>query len=292
MGGCLQNTWRKGELTCMISEKQRGKARVFSAMHKENKMFVLPNAWSAGSAYVFEKQGFKAVATSSAGIAHDLGYPDGEHIPLGDLLWIVEKIASRIDIPLSVDFERGYGETNEEVKENARKLLFSGAVGFNIEDGLSSGELSPLDVQTGKIKALLELKSELEIDFVINARTCIYLFNQASEKNLKIAQDRCNAFVEAGADCVFVPGVRDEATISNLVKNINAPVNIILNAALTSFECLEKIGVRRLSAGCYPARFVYSKIIDMANNLYNCDASELLGHGFSSEKANDYFNKN
>jgi len=117
-------------------QKQRGKARIFSDMHKENKMFVLPNAWGVGSAYVFEKQGFKAVATSSTGVAHDLGYPDGEHISFDDLLQVVERIASRVDIPLSVDFERGYSETNEEVKENARKLLSAGAVGFNIEDGL------------------------------------------------------------------------------------------------------------------------------------------------------------
>ena len=143
----------------MISERQKKKAREFLEMHKDDKMFVLPNAWSAGSAYVFEKQGFKAVATSSAGIAHDLGCSDGECISFSDLLWIVEKIVSRVDIPLSVDIERGYGEVIGEVKENARRLLFAGAVGFNIEDGLPNGELSPIDVQVEKIKALSKLKT-------------------------------------------------------------------------------------------------------------------------------------
>ena len=284
----VQNIWR---LAYMVSDKQREKARAFSDMHKSNKLFVLPNAWNVGSAYVFEKQGFEAVATSSAGIAHDLGYPDGESISFNDLLCIAGKIASRIDIPLSVDFERGYSEINEEVKENARKLIFAGAVGFNLEDGLPNGELSPLGTQIEKIKALSQLKSELEIDFVINARTCTYLLNEANEKNLKIAVERCSAFVEAGADCVFVPGAKDETTISSLVKNINAPVNILLNAALGSFESLGKIGVRRLSAGCYPARFIYGKIIDMACNLYNGDVSELVSHNFSSQKANNYFVK-
>ena len=275
----------------MISDKQKEKARIFSDMHKENKMFILPNAWNAGSAYVFENQGFKAVATTSAGVAHDFGYPDGECISFNDLLWVVEKIAMRVDIPLSVDIERGYSEINEEIKENARKLLFAGAVGFNIEDGLPSGELSPLDTQIEKIKNLSELKSELNIDFVINARTCIYLLNATNDEKLKIALERCNAFVEAGADCVFIPGTRDEMTVSSLVEGIDAPINVMLNAGLNNFENLDKIGVRRLSTGCYPVRYIYSQVIEMADELHNGIVSKVIDHDFSSERANDYFRK-
>ena len=271
--------------------KTKKKARAFSEMHKCNKLFVLPGVWNVGSAYVFEKQGFKAIGTSSAGTAHDLGYPDGQRISFHDLLWLTEKIANRVDIPLSVDIERGYGDTNEEIKENARKLIFAGAVGFNIEDGTPDGKLSPLGTQIEKIKALSQLKNELEIDFVINARTDAYLLNEASEETLASAIARCNAFAEAGADCVFIPGAKDKATISSLVGEVNAPINILLNAALGSFESLDKIGVRRLSLGCYPAKFIYSKIIDMARNLHDGDVSELISHDFSSEKANNYFAK-
>ena len=275
----------------IISEKQKEKARIFSDMHIDNKMFILPNAWNAGSAYVFEKQGFKAVATSSAGIAHDLGYPDGEYISFNELLWVVEKMVKRVDIPLSVDIERGYGETTEEIKENARKLLFAGAVGFNIEDGLPDGELCPLDKQIEKIKALSELKSELSIDFVINARTDVFPLNETSEDNLNIALLRCNAFAEAGADCVFIIGAKDDITISRLVKGISAPINIFLRDCLSSFENLDKIGVRRLSIGCNAVRYIYSKIIEMADELYSGDVSRLLNHNFSSGEANDYFKK-
>jgi len=88
---------------------------------------------------------------------------------------------------------------------------------------------------------------------------------------------------------VFIPGARNEATISNLVKNINAPVNILLNAALQDLDRLNELGVRRLSTGCYPSRYIYGRTIDMANDLYNGDVSESVGHGFSSAKANDYF---
>ena len=295
----------------MLSEKQKEKARIFSNMHKANKMFILPGAWGVGSAYVFEKQGFKAVATSSAGIAHDLGYPDGQNMSYNDLLWVVEKIARRIDIPLSVDIERGFSEINEEVKENVRKLLAAGAVGLNIEDGLPGwsvsykntsymkparpcdpgDEVSSVDIQVQKIKAIAELKSELGIDFVINARTDLHPLDATDEKGLKAAIDRCNAFAEAGADCIFVISARDDITISKLVAEINAPINIFLRADLSSFEKLDKIGVRRLSTGCNAPRFAYSKTIDMADNLYNGNVSELLGHGFSSGDANAYFEK-
>jgi len=275
----------------MISEKQRERAHVFSDMHKRNEMFVLPNAWSVGSAYVFEKQDFKAVATTSAGIAYNLGYPDGEYISFEDLLWIVGKITSRVDIPLSVDIERGYSEINEEIRENARKLLFAGAVGFNIEDGLPNGELSLLDKQVKKIKTLHGLKSELQINFVINARTCTYIHSEANEESLKLAIKRCNAYAEAGADCVFIPGVRDEATVSSLVKGIDAPVNIMLNSALCNYRSLEELGVRRLSTGCQPVRIIYDNLISMADKLYNGDMDELLDHAFTSVKANAYFNK-
>ena len=276
----------------MISEKQKEKARIFSNMHKENRMFMLPGAWNAGSAYVFEKQGFKAVGTSSAGIAYDLAYPDGENVSFDDLLWVVEKIAKRVDIPLSVDIERGYSEINEEIKENARKLLFAGAVGFNIEDGLPNGNVSPLHTQVQKIKALAELKVELNIDFVINARTDICVqSNEADEKSLKAALERCNAFVEAGADCIFVIRAKDDDVISWLVAGINAPVNIFLRSGLSSLENLDKFGVRRLSTGCNVPRFAYSKIINIADSLRNGDVSELLGHDFSSGKANAYFEK-
>lgn len=126
-----------------ISEQQKEKARKFSAMHRQSGMFILPNAWDVGSAYVFEKQGFAAVATSSAGIAYALGCPDSEKVSFDDYLWIVERMSRRLNVPLSVDFERGYGETADEVKDNARKMLLAGAVGFNIEDGQSADRCFP-----------------------------------------------------------------------------------------------------------------------------------------------------
>ena len=229
----------------MITEELKQKARYFNKMHKQPGMFVIPNAWDAGSAVIFEKSGFKCLATSSAGIAYAFGRPDGEDIAFDELLYMVKKMTARISIPLSVDFERGYSENPAEVKENARQLVEAGAVGFNIEDGLADGTLSPLTEQLAKIEALAELKKNLGIDFVINARTCSYWLNIGSElEKYTEACERGNAFARAGADCVFIPGPVDKETTSRLVKNIAAPLNMILNGKYHDFNGLEAIGVR------------------------------------------------
>lgn len=273
-----------------ISEQQKEKARKFSTMHRQPGMFILPNAWDVGSAYVFEKQGFAAVATSSAGIAYAQGCPDSETVSFDDYLWIVERMSRRLNIPLSVDFERGYGETADEVKDNARKMLLAGVVGFNIEDGQPDGSLAPLEFQLAKIKALTELKAELDIDFVINARSCAYWLNIGNEETkLQTACERGNAFAEAGADCVFVPGAVDENTIRRLVVGIKAPLNIILNGKFNDFAQLRKLGVRRLSIGSSLVRYIFDRIIQQSNALSSGKIKELLNTDFSYTKANAYF---
>lgn len=276
----------------MITQRQRQLAQSFIDMHTQENMLVLPNVWDAGSAYVFEKQGFKAVATTSAGVAYAHGYPDGESISLEDLALCVKQITRRIDIPLSVDFERGYGETAEQVKQNARYLLRAGAVGFNIEDGLPDGTLSDMDAQIEKIKALSELKQEEGVPFVINARTCAYWLNVADEQEkLQIAIDRGNGFKQAGADCVFVPGAMDQQTVAEIVRGINAPVNIVLNPKFHDFKQLREVGVRRLSVGSGPARSVLNYLIEIADDLKNDQVTEMLNHNFSYGEANRYFDK-
>lgn len=276
----------------MISEKQRELAKRFQKMHDKGKMFVLPNVWNAGSAVVFEKEGFKAVATTSAGVAYALGYPDGEDVDITDLGLIVEQITRRIDIPLSVDFERGYSENIDEIKKNAMFLLNAGAVGFNIEDGNFDGTLDDLDFMLEKINTLVELEKELDLNFLINARTCTYWLNVADDENkMKIAIERGNAFKKAGADCVFIPGGMDNKTVKMLVDNIDAPINIILNPKYNDFEGLEKLGVARLSVGSGVVRSTFSHLIDIAENLQENNIDMILNHEFSYKKANEYFNQ-
>lgn len=276
----------------MNIEKQKQLAELFQKLHKVENMFVIPNVWNVGSAYVFQKQGFSALATTSAGIAYSLGYPDGQDINIEDLALCVSQITRRIDIPLSVDFERGYSENIEQIKENARKILSCGVVGFNIEDGKANGTLDDINFMVKKVQALSELKKETGINFVINARTCTYWLNVADEETKKkIAIKRGNAYKQAGADCVFIPGVMDEATIKQFIDNINAPLNIILNPKYNDFEGLSKIGVRRLSVGSGPVRSMYNQLIEMADELKNGNVSKIINHKFTYRDANKYFDK-
>lgn len=274
----------------IITNKQRQRAEIFKRMHTEGGMFVLPNVWNAMSAKIFENHGFGAVATSSAGIAFSLGYPDGELMPFENLIEITRQITNKISIPLSVDFEAGYGDSKQRVKENAKRLLQAGAVGFNIEDGMPDGGLLDLDKQLEKIIGLTELKQELDLDFVINARTCAYWLSIGSEEYMfETAAKRCNVFLKAGADCVFVPGFMDDHTIERLVNAIDGPLNIIFTPGCPDFNTLRYLGVKRLSVGSAPVRSVVAHIANIAKELRNDDASTMTKINIGYKSVNDMF---
>lgn len=275
----------------MIKRRQIELATKFNDMHHGKKIFLLPNAWNGGSAKVFEKQGFDAVGTTSAGIAFSMGYTDGEVIVFDDLLRITKEIAKVIDIPLSVDMERGYGETPEEVKENVRKIIMAGAVGINIEDGLpKNNDVYDLDIMVEKIKVISQLKEELNIPFVINVRTDVYLLNVGEkEERLNNVILRCNAFKDAGANCVFIPGGLDEEAIKSLSLNINCPINLYVNSIFNDILKLNELGIKRLSSGSAPVRTVYSKLIDIADGFYKESCEAMLNNNFTYSNANEYF---
>lgn len=275
-----------------ISEELRNRTEKFAALHKEQGMFILPNAWDIGSAVVYQNEGFKAVATSSAGVAYSLGQSDCQQIDFEDLLWVVRKMTGRVNIPVSVDFERGYGDTAEEIRENARRLLLAGASGFNVEDGDPKGAMGPVERQLKVIDVLKELKKELSLNFVINARTDAYWYNVADEgRKLEISLERGKKYTEAGADCVFVAGPVDLPAVKRIVEEIPAPINILLNGKYHDFKELEKAGVRRLSVGSGPSRCIYEELIHMARDLKEGKCEAILNCQFSYGQANEYFKK-
>ena len=275
----------------MIPDEQRILADKFQNLHGGKDMFLLPNIWDAGSACIFEKQGFDALATTSAGIAYSLGYPDGEKISFNDLLFIVKSITRRIKIPLSVDFERGYGETLKEFKEFSRILLENGVSGLNIEDGRPDGTLDGIDIMRDKIEILLELKKELNLNFVINARTCTYWL-KIGDKNerLQTAVERGSIFKKSGADSVFIPGVEDEKTAEQLVKSIDIPLNFLINSGLCDFDTYRKLGAKRITLGSGTVRYIMDQLINIALDIKKGDVSKLIENTFTYIKANQYFN--
>ncbi len=241
---------------------QQEKAAFFRRLHQGPDILLLPNAWDVVSARIFEVAGFPAVGTTSAGVAASLGYPDGEHVSRDEMLEVVSRIASAVSIPVTADVESGYGDA----VETARAVAEAGAVGMNLEDtcGEAGDTLTDLAIQTGVIREL----AALQLPLVINARTDIFLAHIGeAETRLVRTVDRLNAFRDAGADCVFAPGVSDAKTISRLAQDVRAPLNILATQGTPDARELQRLGVARVSVGSGPARAAWGLVRRIAHEL-------------------------
>jgi 2-methylisocitrate lyase-like PEP mutase family enzyme len=245
----------------MGAKTQAEKAAEFLELHRGPKILVLANVWDVVSARLVERAGFPALATSSAAVANSLGYPDGQRISREEMLAAVKRIASKVSVPVSADLESGYGTSLDAVAETARGLVEAGAVGLNFEDSTGDAKDSLFDVteQVEKIKRLRAEGEKLAVHIVINPRTDVYL-DQVGEpaSRFEHAVSRLNAYRQAGADCLFAPGVYDAETIGKLVKAINGPLNILAGPKTPSIPQLEKLGVARVSFGSWPMRATMS----------------------------------
>lgn len=223
----------------------------FRRLHRGKRILVLPNAWDAASARLFEEAGFPAVGTSSAGIAFSLGYPDGEQVPLAEMTAAVARIVRAVRVPVTADLEAGYGDVGRAVRAVAQ----AGAVGINLEDG-------PRDSreQVDRLRHARRAGGRI----FINARTDVYW---SGSKSFEETVDRCRAYVQAGADGVFVPGVRDAKTIRALALTVGAPLNILAGAGVPPVAQLEKLGVARVSVGSGPMRASMGLVRRIAGEL-------------------------
>jgi 2-methylisocitrate lyase-like PEP mutase family enzyme len=252
----------------MDMEKQKVKADAFRAMHRGARILLLPNAWDVASARVFAQSGFGAIATTSAGIAFTLGYPDGQRISREEMLAVVRRIAAGVQVPVTADVEAGYGNRPEDAARTAREVAQAGAVGMNLEDATGNAQRPLLDLtlQVERVKAVVEAARELPM--VLNARTDVYLLQlDAPEKRYDAALLRLAAYREAGADCVFVPGLRDAETIGRLVKDLQSPVNILAGPGFPSVPELQKLGVARVSVGSGAMRATLGLLRRLAEEL-------------------------
>jgi 2-methylisocitrate lyase-like PEP mutase family enzyme len=239
-------------------------------LHEGPKILVLPNAWDVASAKVIAAAGAKAIASSSAGVATALGYADGQHIPRSEMLDMVRRIARGVSLPVTADLESGYGDTPDAAAQTARAALEAGAVGMNLEDSKGSveGELMPIDLQAARIRAARAAAESAGIHLVINGRTDAFAARAlATDARVEEAIRRGNAYLEAGADCAFVPFVTKPEIIARLVREIRGPVNILGVPASPPIPELEKMGVRRVSAGSGPARAAYATAGRVAREL-------------------------
>ncbi len=252
----------------MTVHSQKDRALQFRQMHTNPPLLVLPNAWDAASARIFEQAGFRAIATTSSGVAASLGYPDGEKISLHMLVETVENITRVIRCPLTVDIEAGYGGTIAEVLQTVQAVLAAGAVGINIEDSNKRRAETLLDTsyQVELIKAIRELGRSMDIPLVINARTDVFLLAIGDPSNrFKEAVLRMNIYRQAGADCLFPIGISDAHTITELIHTVNSPLNILAGSATPSLTELAQLRVARVSFGSGPMRAVLAHLQHIAH---------------------------
>lgn len=235
----------------MDLETQLGRARTLRRLHDGPQPLLLPNAWDAGSARLFEQRGFAAVATTSGGMAWALGYQDGEQVPLDEVLAMVARMSRACGVPLTVDFEGGYGATPAAVGASVRAVIEAGAVGVNIEDGTPGhGPLRPLDEASARIAAARGAAMASGVPLVINARVDLWLHEgpaAGSSARMEEGLRRARAYLEAGADCVYPIGLSDRAELASLVRVLGAPVNVMAGPDMPSLAELAQIGVARVS---------------------------------------------
>jgi 2-methylisocitrate lyase-like PEP mutase family enzyme len=258
----------------MVSNIQKEKAEMFLKYHHDKDILVLLNSWDPGSSKLIEACGYKAIATTSMGIAASLGYPDCEVITLPEMIEAIKGIVKAVKVPVTVDIEAGYGNNINEIIESVKKIIATGIAGINIEDSMDlSPELIDEMEFCERISAIRALSDSLGFHLVINARTdSFYTSSGSTQEKLSESIKRGNKYHEAGADCIFVQPVWEKETIATLVKEIHAPVNILSNPTIgngltPSIRELQDLGVARVSLGSSLMKATLALIKKVADEL-------------------------
>lgn len=234
---------------------QHEKAAAFREMHLEPPILVLPNAWDVASAKAFAGvKGCRALATSSAAVARSLGWEDGERAPVDEMIESARRIAAAVEIPVSADLERGYGDP----VGTAKRAWEAGVVGLNVEDS-NRERLFSIDEQVAVIRAMRAAVPKL----VINARVDVFL--GIGRGDVPEAAERANAYLGAGADCVY-PILAPVDSLPALLHRIHGPLNVIAEKGTPSPAELEELGVARITWGSGLATLAYARAVKAATD--------------------------
>ena len=248
---------------------QSEKATHFHRLHDRNTPLVLFNSWDVASSRAVEKGGASAIATGSHSVAAAHGFDDGEKISLDKVLWIAERICTSTDLPVSIDFEGAYAPDPKGVAENVTRLIQTGAVGMNFEDGrVSSDGLYAIEDQAARIRQARKAADLLQIPFFINARTDLFLNAENAEhgRYLDEAVERANAYIDAGADGIFVPGLIDEPLVRKIVHAVDAPINVMLRG-MEQLKTALDWPVSRISFGPFPHAWTMDWLAGVAGGV-------------------------
>ncbi|WIE78131.1 isocitrate lyase/phosphoenolpyruvate mutase family protein [Curtobacterium sp. MCSS17_016] len=262
------------------------RAATFHGLHDHrSRPLVLVNVWDAASARIVEDAGATAIATTSAGVAWSLGRPDGNTLTRAEAMDAVARIAASVSVPVTVDIESGYADDAEGVARTVDAVLEAGAVGINIEDG----RLHP-DALADRIGAARRAAERAGVRLFVNARTDVHLAGLVDpERLLAETLERARRYRGAGADGVFVPGVRDVETIRALVESIDGPVNVMAGPGSPTVAELARLGVARISLGSAVAQAAYAVVRQATAELRTTGTYDSLAAGVDYADLNALF---
>ena len=232
----------------------------FRALHERAEILLLPGVWDVASARIFAAEGFPALGTTSTGICWSVGRERG----WPTFLEASNRIADAVSIPVSFDIESGFSDDLREIEAHVSQVIDAGACGINLEDGFDGGTLIDPQRHVEKLQTIGALCTKRNYPLFVNARTDVFL---GGSGDLRDAIDRCNRYVEAGADSVFVPGLIREPDIAVFVREVAVPVNIYALPGVPPPARLLELGVRRISLGCGPHQSALAHIRAIARSL-------------------------
>ena len=258
--------------------------QVFHGLHASG-CFVMPNPWDAGSARMFERLGFQAVATTSSGFAWTRGQDDGA-VGIDGVLDHLRDIVSAVRIPVNADFEGGYATEPDDVAANVTRAVATGVAGISIEDatGNADAPLFDFDLAVDRVRAARAAIDRSGTGVFFTARTEGFI---AGRPDLEESIRRLVAFAEAGADCLYAPGITTPDDISAVVRAVAPkPVNVLVGGAFTTVPALARLGVRRISTGGALARAAFSGALDAAREIADMGTFTRLGEAYSFAELN------
>ncbi|MEO1448121.1 MAG: isocitrate lyase/phosphoenolpyruvate mutase family protein [Bacteroidota bacterium] len=245
----------------------------FAQLHQQAAPLLLCNAWDVPSALAAQQAGFQAIGTSSGAVARMLGYPDGEAIPFATLRLVVERIASAIDIPLSVDLEGGYSRDPKQIIQHIQLLAEMGVQGVNVEDSVvdeNGRHIQDAQAFAEIVQAVTDGLNHLQLDTFLNIRTDPFLLGMKDAQVESIRRGKL--YAQAGAHGLFVPCVTQETDIQALVEAIPLPLNVMAMPELPAFSTLHQLGVKRISMGSFAQQTMLNTLNGLFNTLQQADA--------------------
>jgi 2-methylisocitrate lyase-like PEP mutase family enzyme len=263
------------------------KRAAFRKLH-DNGCFVIPNPWDIGSARALQGMGFKALASTSAGLAWSLGKPDN-HITLDDVCDHLTALCAAVDVPVNADFENGFADGPKDVAANVARAVKTGVAGISIEDA-TGDKAKPLYDRTLAIERIRAARKAIDADrsgVLLVGRCEAFLWGMP---DLKLTTDRLQAYGEAGADCLYAPGLKSKDDIAAAVKAVHPkPFNLLIGWPGLSVTEAADLGVRRISVGGALARAAWGGFLRAANEIATKGTFDGLGAGHPGGELNGLF---